>query len=106
MVKAECWTSELRDRLGAIAGTAGFVATGVAGVPAPNDPESAADAERFSAWVDAGHAGEMGYLQRRDENGELVRGALHRAMPWARSVVVCAWNYNADAPRSVDAAPD
>jgi epoxyqueuosine reductase len=48
----------------------------------------------------------MGYLGRRDENGALLRGALHRAMPWARSVVVCAWNYNTEGPRSIDAAPE
>ena len=27
------------------------------------------------------------------------------AMPWARSVIVCALNYNAEAPRSIDPAP-
>jgi epoxyqueuosine reductase len=47
----------------------------------------------------------MGYLGRRDDEGGLVRGALRRAMPWARSVVVCAWNYNVEGPRSIDAAP-
>ena len=35
---------------------------------------------------------------------QLLRGDLRRAMPWARSVVVCAVNYNADAPRSIDPA--
>jgi epoxyqueuosine reductase len=34
----------------------------------------------------------------------LLRGDLRRSMPWARSVMVCAMNYNAAAPRSVDAA--
>lgn len=106
MVKAKHWTSELRDRLSAMAREVGFVATGVAAVPAPADPTTAEEAERFAAWVNAGRAGEMGYLQRRDEDGQFVRGALHRAMPWARSVVVCAWNYNADAVRSIDAAPE
>jgi epoxyqueuosine reductase len=48
----------------------------------------------------------MAYLERRNEQGELLRGALHRAMPWARSVVVCAWNYNAEGPRSIDSAPE
>ena len=54
-------------------------------------------------WT-AGHAGEMEYLKRRDEGGTLVRSGVRVAMPWARSVVVCALNYNADAPRSIDAA--
>jgi epoxyqueuosine reductase len=47
----------------------------------------------------------MEYLKRRDESGTLVRSALRVAMPWARSVVVCAMNYNAGAPLSVDPAP-
>ncbi|HKO19903.1 MAG TPA: tRNA epoxyqueuosine(34) reductase QueG [Acidobacteriaceae bacterium] len=99
------WTSELRDRLNATAREAGFAAAGMTRVPSTGEPAAAVDAQRFDAWINAGRAGEMGYLGRRDERGELVRGALHRAMPWARSVVVCAWNYNADGPRSVDVAP-
>jgi epoxyqueuosine reductase len=47
----------------------------------------------------------MEYLKRRDEAGVLVRSALQVALPWARSVVVCTLNYNADAPRSMDASP-
>lgn len=99
---AECWTSELRELLSASAREAGFAAAGVARVPAADEPESTTDAQRFAAWINQGRAGEMGYLARRDEHGELVRGALRRAMPWARSVVVCAWNYNAAGPRSIN----
>jgi epoxyqueuosine reductase len=68
------------------------------------EPTVARDAERFAAWVDAGHAGEMEYLKRRDGAGALLRANLRTAMPWARSVIVCALNYNADAPRSIDPA--
>ena len=68
---------------------------GVAAVRGPSDAATAEDAHRFAAWVDAGRAGEMEYLKRRDEAGTLVRSALQVAMPWARSVVVCALNYNA-----------
>ena len=32
----------------------------------------------------------------------IIRGDLRRSMPWARSVIVCAVNYNAAAPRSID----
>ncbi|MGI4831072.1 MAG: tRNA epoxyqueuosine(34) reductase QueG, partial [Janthinobacterium lividum] len=32
------------------------------------------------------------------------RGDLRRSVPWARSVLVCAVNYNAEAPRSIDPA--
>jgi epoxyqueuosine reductase len=64
------------------------------------------DAERFSAWVAAGRAGEMEYLKRRDEQGVLLRSGVQVAMPWARSVIVCALNYNAKGPRSIEAAPN
>jgi epoxyqueuosine reductase len=69
------------------------------------DATTAEESARYSGWVEAGRAGEMEYLKRRDEAGTLVRSALQVAVPWARSVVVCALNYNADAARSVDAAP-
>jgi epoxyqueuosine reductase len=104
-MKLERWTSELRERLNASAREAGFAAAGVARVPSADEPEATADAQRFAAWIDAGRAGEMGYLGRRDDDGGLVRGALRRALPWARSVVVCAWNYNAEGPLSIDAGP-
>ena len=45
-------------------------------------------------------AGEMGYLEARNSSGELKRASLANAAPWARSVVVCALNYNSDAPYS------
>lgn len=105
-MKAERWTSELRERLSASAREAGFAATGVAPVASAEEPEAITGAHRFAAWIDKGRAGEMGYLARRNENGELVRGALNRVMPWARSVVVCAWNYNAAGPRSINEAPE
>jgi len=101
----ETWTPELRTWLEAAARSAGFDATGVAPAPDPAEPSAARDAQRFAAWVDAGRAGEMDYLTRRDESGTLVRGALRVAMPWARSVIVCALNYDADAPLSIDPAP-
>jgi epoxyqueuosine reductase len=40
-----------------------------------------------------------------DTTGDLVRGDLKRSVPWARSVIVCAMNYNANKPRSIDPAP-
>jgi len=85
--------------------TGGFVLCGVASVPDDESAEAAVAEQRFAEWVLAGHAGEMDYLKRADETGEFLRGGLRRAIPWARSVVVCAVNYNADAPRSVDPAP-
>jgi epoxyqueuosine reductase len=46
----------------------------------------------------------MQYLKRRDEAGLLLRSSLRIAAPWARSVVVCAANYNPDSPKSIDPA--
>jgi epoxyqueuosine reductase len=76
---------------------AGFDLAGVADVP----EDATVDDARFAAFVDAGHAGEMEYLKRADDAGEYVRGDLRRAIPWARSVIVCAVNYNAEGPLSV-----
>jgi len=64
------------------------------------------DAERFADWVGAGRAGEMEYLKRRNEQGVLLRSGVEVAMPWARSVVVCAVNYNGDGPLSVEPAAE
>jgi len=82
----------------------GFALCGVAPVPADESAEAAVAEQRFAEWVQAGHAGEMEYLKRADEAGEFLRGGLRKAIPWARSVVVCAVNYNAEAPRSIDPA--
>jgi epoxyqueuosine reductase len=101
----EMWTPKLRSWLEESARAAGFDAVGIAEVRDPDELPAARNAERFSAWIGAGYAGEMEYLKRRDEAGTLVRSSLRVAMPWARSVVVCALNYNAEAPRSIDAAP-
>ena len=51
-----------------------------------------------------GVRGEMEYLKRRDETGVLLRTSVQVPMPWARSVVVCALNYNAGGPLSIDDA--
>ena len=45
----------------------------------------------------------MKYLEARNEAGELKRASLANAAPWARSVVVCALNYNTDEPYSTHA---
>jgi len=55
----------------------------------------------FPAWIANGHAGEMGYLESRDESGRLKRASLDRVASWARSVVVCAINYNNEEPYSI-----
>jgi epoxyqueuosine reductase len=72
------------------AAEAGFDLSGIA--PATDAPEL----ESFPAWIEAGYAGEMKYLEARDEKGQLKRGSLARVAPWAKSVIVCAINYNTD----------
>jgi epoxyqueuosine reductase len=85
---------------------AGFDLAGVAPVPVKGSPEEMQSSRRFADWIAAGRAGEMDWLKRMDEaTGDLVRGDLKRSMPWAKSVILCAMNYNADAPKSVDPAP-
>jgi epoxyqueuosine reductase len=100
------WTPELQLWLREQAIAAGFDTAGVASVSmeSPNAGDHV-DAERFAAWVAAGRAGEMEYLKRRDEQGVLLRSGVHVAMPWAQSVIVCALNYNASGPLSIDNAP-
>jgi epoxyqueuosine reductase len=70
----------------------------VAPVREEDFPEIAA----FEQWVEAGHAGEMKYLEKRTESGQLRRASVKNAASWARSVVVCAMNYNTAHPRSIE----
>jgi epoxyqueuosine reductase len=84
---------------------AGFDLAGVAAVPVEGTAASLESSNRFARWITSGRAGDMEWLKRLDAAGEFVRGDLHRSVTWARSVVVCAINYNADEPRSIDNAP-
>ncbi len=95
------WTAELEQWICEQAVEAGFDLCGVAGV---GEAMEAVEAGRFAAWVEAGHAGEMEYLKRRDDGGALLRSGVRVAIPWARSVVVCGWNYNAGGSMSVEPA--
>jgi epoxyqueuosine reductase len=75
---------------------AGFELAGIASVH--RHPEL----QRFEPWIAAGYAGEMNYLEARDEAGNLKRASLHSTLPWARSVIVCAINYNVAQPYSTE----
>ncbi len=86
---------------------AGFDLSGLAAVPEPGSGAAQLDDARFAGFVGAGRAGEMEWLKRADAEGRYLRGELRRAVPWARSVLVCALNYGSAeplAPRSIDAA--
>ena len=77
---------------------AGFDLAGISPVRKEDLPEL----DAFIQWVDAGHAGDMKYLEKRTEAGELQRASASNAASWVRSVVVCALNYSADKPYSVE----
>jgi epoxyqueuosine reductase len=83
--------SELNaEQARAFALDAGFQEAGV--VALPYDAEMR-DAERFREWVAAGRAGTMGYLERKAENGKLLRERTAVPFPWARSAIVCFTSY-------------
>ena len=86
--------SEVKAIVRRAAEEAGFDLSGIA--PAADAPEL----EHFPAWIAAGHAGEMKYMEALDDRGSLKRASLARVAPWARSVIVCAINYNTDNPYS------
>ena len=71
---------------------AGFSTAGIAAVPVPGSAEDQSDRQSFAEWIEQGNAGEMEYLKRRNDAGELVRSSLRIAVPWARSVIVCVTN--------------
>jgi epoxyqueuosine reductase len=74
-----------------LARASGFDLCGIA--PAAEFPELA----HIDEWLERGHAGEMRYLH--DER----RRSPALAMPGARSVIVCALNYNTALPASSEA---
>jgi epoxyqueuosine reductase len=88
--------AEITNTVTRAAKDAGFELVGVA--PVENSPEL----EYFPQWIAEGRAGEMKYLEARDEQGRLKRASLAYAAPWARSVVVCAINYNTAQPYSTE----
>jgi epoxyqueuosine reductase len=96
------WNPELLAWLRARALAEGFDLASVA----PADPDPNPTETRFADWIAAGNAAEMDYLKRRNEQGELLRARVQNAVPWAKSVIVCAFNYNAAGPRSIDPAPE
>ena len=73
---------------------AGFELAGVAPV------HEFDELDRFREWIAAGRAGEMKYMEARDDSGSLKRASLRSTLPWVRSVIVCAINYNTAHPYS------
>jgi len=75
---------------------AGFDLAGIAPVREEDFPEL----EAFEQWIAEGHAGEMKYMEKRTVAGSLQRTSAKNTAPWARSVIVCAINYNTRQPYS------
>jgi epoxyqueuosine reductase len=90
-----------RERARGLALEAGFTEAGLAALPHTHQER---DAARFEEWVRAGRAGSMRYLERRGEDGRLLRART--PFPWARSAVVCWANYNGEQPRSTEPAAE
>jgi epoxyqueuosine reductase len=88
----------MKEAFLAAARAAGFELAGIAAVG------DFAEHRHFEAWIDTGRAAEMGYMAARDEAGDLKRGSLQRVAPWARSVLVCAANYNTAQPYSTESS--
>lgn len=98
-------TAQLRSALVAKALSAGFDLAGIAAVPPAGSPEERQQRERFLRWAEQGFAGDMAWMLRTGDDGVPLRSSLHAAVPWARSVMLCAVNYNADQPNSLAPAP-
>src|SRR5690348_18257940 len=93
-----CATSDLTQLVKNLAAQAGFDFAGIASVDAAEN----AELRFFPEWIERGYAGEMEYLKKREEQGRLKRASLKHAAPWARSVIVCASNYNPPQPYSTE----
>jgi len=91
---------DLSARIQQCARDAGFDLCGIAPV------RDFAELRVFPQWIADGKHGEMKYMAARDDAGELKRAALSRVAPWARSVIVCAINYNTAHPYSTKAQPE
>ncbi len=85
--------------------TLGFHLAGITAVPEPESAEEFSELAAFSQWLEEGRAGAMDYLQRKDAAGKYLRSSLRVPFPWARSVIVCAVNYNTPQPYSNHSAP-
>jgi epoxyqueuosine reductase len=92
-----------RELVHALGLEAGFAEAGLVAIPHWNEDRNA---QRFEEWVQAGRAGTMGYLERTDDDGRLLRTRVGVPFPWARSVSVCFASYENAHPRSTDAAPE
>jgi epoxyqueuosine reductase len=90
--------NNLPTRIKHAASAAGFDLCGIAPV------RDFGELQVFPAWIANNKHGDMKYMEAHDEAGELKRASLTRVAPWARSVIVCAINYNTAHPYSTKTA--
>jgi epoxyqueuosine reductase len=88
--------SDLSNRIKQCAASVGFDLCGIAPVA------HFRELKVFPEWIASGKHGEMKYMEGHDDSGNLKRTALNRVAPWARSVIVCAINYNSAQPYSTE----
>jgi epoxyqueuosine reductase len=91
---------DLPTRVKQCAHGAGFDLCGIAPV------RDFGELQIFPRWIAEGKHGEMKYLEARDEADKLKRASLAGVAPWARSVIVCAINYNTAHPYSTQVQKD
>jgi epoxyqueuosine reductase len=91
---------DLKSLVDSAARDAGFDRCGIVNLRNLESPEL----DFFSDWIESGYSGEMKYLETRNEHGSLKRQAVEKAVPWARSVIVVAVNYNSSHPLSGEVA--
>jgi epoxyqueuosine reductase len=89
-----------QERARALAQEAGFAEAALLALPYAHEKR---DGARFAEWLDAGRAGSMHYLERKNEEGHLLRTRPQIPFPWVRSVLVFLTNYHSNQPRSTDA---
>src|SRR5438067_6204248 len=94
-------SAEIAENIKRYAETAGFELSGIVAVPG-NGEHGFEELRNFPGWIERGYAGEMDYLKARNEQGELKRAAIGNVAPWAKSVIVCAINYNTAQPYSTE----
>src|SRR6202521_2085610 len=90
----------LPTRIKQCAHNAGFDLCGIAPV------RDFAELQVFPAWIADGKHGKMKYMEACVWAGEPRPPSLAPVAPWARSVIVCAINYNTAHPYSTQVQPE
>ena len=73
------------DELTRLARAEGFDLAGVAALDDTEEQGCEDPGKYLEDWIAAGHAGEMEYLKRRNDQGVLLRSEVQAAIPWARA---------------------